>query len=99
MMQLGTRLECVGSSPMVSGACQDGTREFARKRPRLVKRVSMIAQKLIESCEDDGPRSSLGIGPISNDAVGPHWEFARRFTERIGKLAGNTLGDRQKKTG
>ncbi|RRT54011.1 hypothetical protein B296_00015752 [Ensete ventricosum] len=99
MMQLGTRLECVGSSPMVSRACLDGTREFARRRPRLIESLSMIAQKLIGSWEDDGPRSSLGIEPISNDVVGSHWEFARRFTEGIGKLAGNTLGDRQKKTG
>ncbi|RWW55439.1 hypothetical protein BHE74_00037918 [Ensete ventricosum] len=29
--------------------------------------------------------------------VGPHREFARRFTEWIEKLTGNTLGDRQKK--
>ncbi|RZR98462.1 hypothetical protein BHM03_00027823 [Ensete ventricosum] len=47
---------------------------------------------------DDGSRSSLGIGPGSDDAVEPHQEFTRRFAEGIGKLAGNTLGDRQKKT-
>ncbi|RZR89307.1 hypothetical protein BHM03_00016999 [Ensete ventricosum] len=46
---------------------------------------------------DDVPRSSLGIGPGSNDTVGPHWEFATRFTKVIGKLAGNTPGDRRKK--
>ncbi|RWW62126.1 hypothetical protein BHE74_00030773 [Ensete ventricosum] len=34
----------------------------------------------------------------SNDEVGPRQEFARRFTEGIGKLARNTLGDRRKKT-
>ncbi|RWW71730.1 hypothetical protein BHE74_00020496 [Ensete ventricosum] len=53
----------------------------------------------LELQPDDGPRSNLGIGPILNDVVGSHWEFARRFIEGIGKLAGNTLGDRQKKTG
>ncbi|RWV91396.1 hypothetical protein GW17_00046318 [Ensete ventricosum] len=47
---------------------------------------------------DDGPRSSLGIGPGSDDVVRPRREFARRFIEGIKKLAGNTLGDRQKKT-
>ncbi|RWW25354.1 hypothetical protein GW17_00010312 [Ensete ventricosum] len=47
---------------------------------------------------DDGPRSSLGIRPGSDDVVGPCWEFARRFAEGIGKLAGNTSGDRQKKS-
>ncbi|RZS22400.1 hypothetical protein BHM03_00055170, partial [Ensete ventricosum] len=34
----------------------------------------------------------------SYDALGPHREFARRFAEGIGKLAGNTPGDRRKKT-
>ncbi|RRT37365.1 hypothetical protein B296_00041371 [Ensete ventricosum] len=47
---------------------------------------------------DVKPRSNLGIGPGSNDAVEPCQEFAKGFTERIGKLAGNTLGDRRKKT-
>ncbi|RZS24833.1 hypothetical protein BHM03_00057948 [Ensete ventricosum] len=42
----------------------------------------------------DGPRSSFGIGLSSDDAVGPCQEFA----EGIGKLAGNTPGDRRKKT-
>ncbi|RWW27841.1 hypothetical protein GW17_00007718 [Ensete ventricosum] len=71
-MRLGTRLECVGSSPRLSRACQDGA--------------------------NDVPRSSLGIGPSSDDAVGPRQEFIMRFTEGIRKLAGNTSGDRQKKT-
>ncbi|RWW10908.1 hypothetical protein BHE74_00046159 [Ensete ventricosum] len=39
-MQLGTRLECVGSLPRVSGACQDSAREFAERRPRLARRLS-----------------------------------------------------------
>ncbi|RRT33292.1 hypothetical protein B296_00050465 [Ensete ventricosum] len=47
---------------------------------------------------DDGLRSSLGIGLGSDDVVGPHREFAKRFVEEIGKLAGNTSGDRRKKT-
>ncbi|RWW10725.1 hypothetical protein GW17_00025719 [Ensete ventricosum] len=45
---------------------------------------------------DDGPRSSLGIGPGSDDVVGPRREFVRRFVEGIRKLAGNMLGDHQK---
>ncbi|RWW60294.1 hypothetical protein BHE74_00032730 [Ensete ventricosum] len=48
---------------------------------------------------DDGQISSLGIGPGSDDAVGPRREFAKRFAEGIGKVTGNTPGDRQKKTG
>ncbi|RWV81975.1 hypothetical protein GW17_00056563 [Ensete ventricosum] len=47
---------------------------------------------------DDGPRLSLGIGPGSDDVMGPHWEFARKFTEGIEKLTGNTLRDHWKKT-
>ncbi|RZR99008.1 hypothetical protein BHM03_00028475 [Ensete ventricosum] len=44
----------------------------------------------------DGPRYSLGIGPSSDDAVGSCRKFTRRFTEGIGKLAGNAKGDRRK---
>ncbi|RZS20859.1 hypothetical protein BHM03_00053416 [Ensete ventricosum] len=47
---------------------------------------------------DNGPRSSLGIGPSSDDAVEHHREFARRFAKGIEKLAGNMLGNRRKKT-
>ncbi|RWV82277.1 hypothetical protein GW17_00056234, partial [Ensete ventricosum] len=47
---------------------------------------------------DDGPRSSLGIRPGSDDAVEPHREFARRFVEKIRKLVGNTPGDHRKNT-
>ncbi|RWV79987.1 hypothetical protein GW17_00058802, partial [Ensete ventricosum] len=47
---------------------------------------------------DDGPRSSLGIGSGSDDVVGSRREFARRITKGIEKLAGNTPGDRRKKT-
>ncbi|RWV91136.1 hypothetical protein GW17_00046602 [Ensete ventricosum] len=46
----------------------------------------------------DGPKSSLGIGPGSDDVVEHRRECARRFAEGIGKLARNTLGDRRKKT-
>ncbi|RRT35078.1 hypothetical protein B296_00021294 [Ensete ventricosum] len=42
--------------------------------------------------QDNEPRSSLGIGPGLDDAVGPRREFARRFTEGIRKLAGSTPG-------
>ncbi|RRT33189.1 hypothetical protein B296_00046611, partial [Ensete ventricosum] len=48
---------------------------------------------------DDGPRSSLGIGLGSDEAVRPHREFARRFAKVIEKLVGNTPGDCRKNTG
>ncbi|RWV89826.1 hypothetical protein GW17_00048009 [Ensete ventricosum] len=41
--------ECVKSSPRVSGVCQDDTREFVRRRPRLIGRLSGVAEKLAES--------------------------------------------------
>ncbi|RWV99845.1 hypothetical protein GW17_00037229 [Ensete ventricosum] len=44
---------------------------------------------------DDGSRYSLGIGPSSDDAVGSHRKFARRFAEGIEKLARNAKGDRR----
>ncbi|RWV89286.1 hypothetical protein GW17_00048570 [Ensete ventricosum] len=46
-MRLGIHQECVGSSPRVSGARQDGIREFTRRRPRLAVRLSGVAEKLI----------------------------------------------------
>ncbi|RWV92103.1 hypothetical protein GW17_00045561 [Ensete ventricosum] len=94
-MQLGTRQECVGSSPRVSGVCQDSAREFARRRPRLARRLSGVSEKLVGN---DGLRSSLGIGPGLDDAMRPRREFARRFAKGIGKLAGSTSGDSWKKT-
>ncbi|RWW56034.1 hypothetical protein BHE74_00037306 [Ensete ventricosum] len=48
---------------------------------------------------DDGPKSSLNIGPGFGRCSGISSKFARRFIEGIGKVAGNTLKDRQKKTG
>ncbi|RWW71694.1 hypothetical protein BHE74_00020546 [Ensete ventricosum] len=47
---------------------------------------------------DDGPRSSLSIEPRFRRCSGISLEFVRRFAEGIGKLAGNMLGDCQKKT-
>ncbi|RWV99846.1 hypothetical protein GW17_00037230 [Ensete ventricosum] len=81
-MRLGTPQECVESSSRVSGACQDGAREFARTRLRLTGRLSGIAEKLTGS-----------IGPGSDNAVGSRRKFARRFVEGIKKLTGNAKGD------
>ncbi|RRT46950.1 hypothetical protein B296_00024283 [Ensete ventricosum] len=50
-MRLGTRPECVRSSPRVSGVCQDGTREFTGRRPRLTERLSGVAERLARSWE------------------------------------------------
>ncbi|RWW47247.1 hypothetical protein BHE74_00046789 [Ensete ventricosum] len=52
MMRLGTRLECVESSPRVSGAGQDGIREFAGIRRRLAGRLSGVVKKLVGSWKE-----------------------------------------------
>ncbi|RWV82218.1 hypothetical protein GW17_00056299 [Ensete ventricosum] len=61
-----------------------------RRRPRLAGRLSGVAEKL---AGNNGPRSSLSIGPGFGRCGGFRWEFAKKFTERIEKLAGNMLGD------
>ncbi|RZR74700.1 hypothetical protein BHM03_00041496 [Ensete ventricosum] len=71
-MQLGTHLECVESSSRVSGACQDGVREFAKRRHRFTRRLSGVAEKLVESWEDMDPGSSLGIAKVWT----MQWELA-----------------------
>ncbi|RWW81685.1 hypothetical protein BHE74_00009890 [Ensete ventricosum] len=93
-MWLGTYQECVGSSPRVLGACQDGAMEFAGRRPRLAGRLSGVAEGLLRV----GKVLNLGISQGLDDAVGARQEFARRFTEGIRKLTRNTSGDRQRKT-
>ncbi|RZS13207.1 hypothetical protein BHM03_00044759 [Ensete ventricosum] len=45
---------------------------------------------------DDGPRSSLSIGPGFGRCSRISPKFARRFAEGIGKLAGRSLEEDQK---
>ncbi|RWW55670.1 hypothetical protein BHE74_00037673 [Ensete ventricosum] len=71
MMRLGTRLECVGSSPRVSGVCQDGAREFAGRKPRPTGRLSGVVERLVRSWE--------GIGKIARNTSGDR----RRRTVRL----------------
>ncbi|RZR94444.1 hypothetical protein BHM03_00023128 [Ensete ventricosum] len=89
-MRLGTRQEYVGSSPRVSRVCQDGAREFARRRSRLARRLSGVAEKPVRKrvidqtwTQDQTEASGQGL----DHAEGARQEFARRFTEGIGKLA------------
>ncbi|RRT55344.1 hypothetical protein B296_00048512 [Ensete ventricosum] len=99
-MWLGTHQECVRSSPRVSGACQDSVGEFARRRPRLVERLSRVAEKLTgswEGLEVDVLAIMIVSGYELDDAVGARREFARRFTEGIRKLARNMPRDRRRK--
>ncbi|RWV85563.1 hypothetical protein GW17_00052637 [Ensete ventricosum] len=82
-MRLGTRQECVGSSLRVSGAYQDGTREFAERTPRLAGRLLGVAEKLARSWND-----------LVIDVLAIMIDFAKG----IGKIARNTPGDRRRKT-
>ncbi|RWW55069.1 hypothetical protein BHE74_00038313 [Ensete ventricosum] len=91
IMRLGTRLECVGSSPRVSGVCQDGAREFAGRRSRLVRRLSGVADRLAGSWE--GLEVDV-FGRCDESSPGVRQDFI----EGIGKIARNMLGDRQRKT-
>ncbi|RRT35175.1 hypothetical protein B296_00017316 [Ensete ventricosum] len=79
-----------------------------QKKIETRQKIIGVAEKLVGSRNgltmarsmklqpDDGPRYSLGIGPSTDDAVGSHRKFARRFAEGIEKLTGNAKGDRQK---
>ncbi|RRT50047.1 hypothetical protein B296_00027115 [Ensete ventricosum] len=92
----------IRSLPRVSGACQDDAREFAKRKLRLTRRLSRVAEKLVGSLTmegsmklqpNDGPISSLSIGLGFGRCGGFCREFTRRFAEGIGKLVGNTPGD------
>ncbi|RWW61413.1 hypothetical protein BHE74_00031527 [Ensete ventricosum] len=74
-MWLGTHLELVGSLPRVSGACQDGAREFAGRRPRLAGRLSGVAEKLAGSWE------GFGLHPKEIDSG--RWSASRRRTWEV----------------
>ncbi|RRT60315.1 hypothetical protein B296_00026159 [Ensete ventricosum] len=105
------RVDAVENSPgvrqeltRVSRVYQDGAREFTRRRSRLARRLSGVAEKLTGSLTmtramklqpDDGPGSSLSIGPGFGRCSRISSEFARRFAEGIGKLDRNTQGDHQ----
>ncbi|RWV95487.1 hypothetical protein BHE74_00011369 [Ensete ventricosum] len=78
-MRLGTHQECVGISPRVSGVCQDGTREFARRRARLARRLSGVAEKLVGNDVVGSRRSSLGDSPKgSGSSLGTRRKISRR---------------------
>ncbi|RRT64374.1 hypothetical protein B296_00004326 [Ensete ventricosum] len=72
------------------GVCQKKT-ETRRKILGVAKKLTgnLTIIGLMELQPDNGLRSNLGIRLGSDDAVGSHREFARRFTKGIGKLIGN----------
>ncbi|RWW78290.1 hypothetical protein BHE74_00013499 [Ensete ventricosum] len=57
-----------------------------------------VRQKKIETSRKivGGSRKACRESRCLDDAMGSRRKFARRFVERIGKLAGNAKGDRRK---
>ncbi|RRT54216.1 hypothetical protein B296_00035862 [Ensete ventricosum] len=86
----GTTLTLLEESEEVISTC-------SQKHPRRSE-VSTMKQETYRIGErrfsflrqDNGPRSSLSIEPGFGRCGGFHQDFARRFTEGIKKLAGNT---------
>ncbi|RRT31693.1 hypothetical protein B296_00056710 [Ensete ventricosum] len=88
------QVNAVGNSPEVRRELAEGIGSLPGWRKGVRQKKIETRRKIIggsrKACRD------LSIGP------GFSWislEFARRFTEGIGKLAGSTSGDRRKKTG
>ncbi|RWW42141.1 hypothetical protein BHE74_00052326 [Ensete ventricosum] len=101
------RVDTVENSPGVRWELADGIESLPGWRKGVRQKKTETHRKIFEGLTmtgamklqpDDGPRSSLGIVPGFGRCSGISLEFARRFAEWIGKLAGNTLGDRRKKT-
>ncbi|RWW58661.1 hypothetical protein BHE74_00034446 [Ensete ventricosum] len=68
-MRLKTRLECVGSSPRVSGVYQDSVREFTGRLPG-------VAEGLAESWEAHWEFARISP-KVSGRSLGTCWEIAR----------------------
>ncbi|RRT34972.1 hypothetical protein B296_00058615 [Ensete ventricosum] len=102
------RVDAVGNSPGVRRELAEGIgslpgwRKGVRQKKIETRRKivrGLIMTGAMELQLDDGPRSSLSIGPGFRQCSGISPKFARRFTEGIEKLAGNMPGDHRKKIG
>ncbi|RWV95488.1 hypothetical protein GW17_00041883 [Ensete ventricosum] len=88
MPEAAELMEYVGSSLRVSGVCQDGAREFAKRRPRFVGRLSGVAEKLVGS-RDVGSRRKFArrftegigklIGNVKGDRRSEDWRTYRKI--------------------
>ncbi|RWW75949.1 hypothetical protein BHE74_00015983 [Ensete ventricosum] len=96
------RVNAVGNSLGVCRELAKGIRSLQGWRKGVRQKKTETRRKIIGGLTmtgamklqpDNGPRSSLGIGLGLDNAVGPCREFAKRFAEGIGKLAGSTPGD------
>ncbi|RZR80281.1 hypothetical protein BHM03_00006276 [Ensete ventricosum] len=69
---MGTHQGCVRSLPRVSGVCQDGAREFAERRLRLVGRLFGVAEKLVGSWDGLVMDVFEGIGKLARNMLRNH---------------------------
>ncbi|RRT32514.1 hypothetical protein B296_00023646 [Ensete ventricosum] len=90
------QVNAVGNSSGVHQELAEGIGSLLGWRKGVRQKKTETYRKIVG---DDGPRSSLSIEPGFGRCSGILPEFARRFAEGIGKLAGSTSGDRRKKTG
>ncbi|RWW85267.1 hypothetical protein BHE74_00006075 [Ensete ventricosum] len=96
----------VETSPVVTRVDQTPHMQSPRTLAVNVKRkgttadsrniTGLIMAGSIKLQPDDGPRYSLGIWLNSDDVVGSHRKFARRFVEGNRKLARNAKRDSRK---
>ncbi|RZR93392.1 hypothetical protein BHM03_00021882 [Ensete ventricosum] len=82
----------VRSSPRVSGVCQDGARDFARRRPRLTGILSGVVEKLVGSY--DGLVIDIfakGIKKLAGNIPGDRRKTYRK-NARGYRIGGSTFG-------
>ncbi|RWW73910.1 hypothetical protein BHE74_00018173 [Ensete ventricosum] len=90
---LGVRRELVEGIGSLLG-WRKGVRQKKTETHRKIVGGRLTMTGAMELQPDNGPRSSLSIKPGFRRCSGISSKFVRRF----GKLAGNTPGDRRKKT-
>ncbi|RWW35448.1 hypothetical protein BHE74_00059617, partial [Ensete ventricosum] len=79
-MWLRTHQKCVGSSPRVSRACQDGVREFTRRRPRY--------RKIVEGSRKACREFAKGIGKLVGNTPGDYRKKTIGLATRMSKVTG-----------
>ncbi|RRT34348.1 hypothetical protein B296_00053688 [Ensete ventricosum] len=80
------RVDTFGNSSGVCRKLAEGIESLPGWRKEVRQKKNDTRQKIV-----GGNRKAYRD---SDDVLGSRWKFARRFAEGIGKLAGNTKGDR-----
>ncbi|RWW37372.1 hypothetical protein BHE74_00057531 [Ensete ventricosum] len=85
------RVDAFGNSPGVYRKLAEGIGSLLGWHEGVHQKKTENRRKIV-----GGSRKAYQESGCSNDAVGSRQKFARRFTEGIGKLAGNAKGDHRK---